>query len=135
MRNKMLGTGEKGYNPIRKMRVIISGLKYAFADFSVLYKSILSIILLIPVIIYNGWIDSSVVVLATSFMIASEMFNTAIEAICDYMQSEFDEKIGMIKDVAAAATAVAITAWIIVVSIELIELYQNIELFKGSYHL
>ncbi len=48
---------------------------------------------------------------------------------------EFDKKIGMIKDVAAAATAVAITAWIIVVSIELIELYQNIELFRGNYHL
>ena len=123
MRNKMLGTGEKGYNIFRKMRVIRSGLKYSMADFSVAYKVIFSILLLIPVIIYNGWIDSSIIIVATAFMIASEMFNTAIEAICDYMQSEFDEKIGMIKDVAAAATAVAIGAWILVVSIEIYELY------------
>ena len=130
MRNKMLGTGEKGYNIFRKMRVIRSVLKYSMADFSVAYKVIFSILLLIPVIIYNGWIDSSIIIVATAFMIASEMFNTAIEAICDYMQSEFDEKIGMIKDVAAAATAVAIGAWILVVSIEIYELY-TILLHRG----
>jgi diacylglycerol kinase (ATP) len=120
----MLGTGEKGYNPARKIRVIISGLRYAMSDFSVMYKVLFSAILLIPVIYYNGWIDSSVVILSTAFMIGAEMFNTAIEAICDYMQSEFDEKIGMIKDVAAAATAVGIAAWIIVVVVELYELYS-----------
>lgn len=123
MRNKMLGTGERGYNIFRKMRVIRSGLKYAMADFSVAYKVVFSLLLLIPVIIYNGWVDSSIIILVTAFMIASEMFNTAIEAICDYMQSEFDEKIGMIKDVSAAATAVAIGAWIVVVLIEIYELY------------
>ena len=122
MRNKMLGTGEKGYSLKRKMRVIYSGLKYAVADFSVMYKTLFSAILLVPVIIYNGWIDSSIIILATAFMISSEMFNTAIEAICDYMQSNFDEKIGMIKDVAAAATAISILAWIIVVTIEIYEL-------------
>ena len=124
MRNKMLGTGEKGYDIFRNMRVIRSGLKYAMADFSVAYKVIFSLLLLIPVIIYNGWIDSSIIILATAFMIASEMFNTAIEAICDYMQSEYDEKIKMIKDVAAAGTAVAIGAWILVVIIEIYELYS-----------
>jgi diacylglycerol kinase (ATP) len=127
----MLGTGEKGYHPLRKMRVVLSGMKYAFADFSVLYKAIFSIILFVPVIFYNGWIDSSMIVLATAFMISAEMFNTAIEAICDYMQSEFDEKIGMIKDVAAAATAVAIFAWQVVVVIEIYELFSVMK-FVGT---
>ena len=126
MRNKMLGTGEKGYHPMRKLRVIVSGLRYAFADFSVLYKTLLSALMLVPVILYNGWIDASVVLLATGAMIAAEMFNTAIEAVCDYMQSDYDEKIGMIKDVAAAATAVVIGAWLLVMGIELYELWQKI---------
>jgi diacylglycerol kinase (ATP) len=126
MRNKILGTGEKGYHPMRKLRVIVSGLRYAFADISVLYKTILSLVMLIPVILYNGWIDASVVLLATGAMIAAEMFNTAIEAVCDYMQSDYDEKIGMIKDVAAAATAVVIGAWLLVMGIELYELLQKL---------
>jgi diacylglycerol kinase (ATP) len=82
--------------------------------------------MLIPVILYNGWIDASVVLLATGAMIAAEMFNTAIEAVCDYMQSEYDEKIGMIKDVAAAATAVIIGAWMLVMGIELYELWEKL---------
>jgi len=126
MRNKMLGTGEKGYHPMRKVRVIVSGLRYAFADFSVLYKTVLSLVMLVPVILYNGWIDASVVLLATGAMIAAEMFNTAIEAVCDYMQSDYDEKIGMIKDVAAAATAVVIGAWMLVMAIELYELWEKL---------
>jgi diacylglycerol kinase (ATP) len=126
MRNKMLGTGEKGYHPMRKVRVIVSGLRYAFADFSVLYKTVLSLVMLVPVILYNGWIDASVVLLATGAMIAAEMFNTAIEAVCDYMQSDFDKKIGMIKDVAAAATAVVIGAWMLVMAIELYELWEKL---------
>ncbi len=135
MKNKMLGTGETGYHPLRKIRVIFSGLRYAFGDFSVLYKSILSAVMLVPVIIYNGWIDSSVIVLATSFMISAEMLNTAIEAVCDYMQSDFDRNIGMIKDVAAAATAVAIIAWLIVMVIELAELYRNFILSGMVHHV
>jgi len=122
----MLGTGEKGYHPMRKVRVIVSGLRYAFADFSVLYKTVLSLVMLVPVILYNGWIDASVVLLATGAMIAAEMFNTAIEAVCDYMQSDYDEKIGMIKDVAAAATAVVIGAWMLVMAIELYELWEKL---------
>ena len=42
MRDKMLGTGEKGYNIFRKIRVVISALKYAMSDFSVAYKVVFS---------------------------------------------------------------------------------------------
>ena len=29
MRHKFLGTGEAGYHPLRKVRTVISGLRYA----------------------------------------------------------------------------------------------------------
>ncbi len=128
MKNKFLGTGERGYHPLRKFAVILSGLHFAVInDFSVLYKMILSLIILIPVLIFNTWIDASLVVLATGVMLAAELFNTAIEAVCDFMKTDFDEKIGIIKDIAAAATGIAIFSWVIVLVIETIEFWPHIE--------
>ena len=35
-----MGGPRKGYYPMRKLQVIVSGLRYAFADVSVLYKTL-----------------------------------------------------------------------------------------------
>ena len=119
MKNKFLDTGEHGYHPFRKFKIILSGLRFAVLyDFSVMYKIILSVLILIPVIIFNAWIDASLVILATGVMLAAEMFKTAIESVCDFMETRYDEKIRMIKDVAAAATGIAIFSWVIVLFME-----------------
>lgn len=48
MRNKFLGIGEPGYHPLHKLRVILNGLRYAVLhDFSVLYKVVLSAVILV----------------------------------------------------------------------------------------
>lgn len=48
MRNKFLGQGEYGYHPIRKIKVCLSGLRYAIRyDFSVAYKIYLSLFMLL----------------------------------------------------------------------------------------
>ena len=40
MKNKFLDTGDNGYHPLRKFKIILSGLKYAVIyDFSVMYYS------------------------------------------------------------------------------------------------
>tara|TARA_B100001115_G_C15691449_1_gene334789 strand:- start:254 stop:649 length:396 start_codon:yes stop_codon:yes gene_type:complete len=45
-----------------------------------------------------------ILVLFTSAMVFSaEMFNTAIENICDYIEPKMDSKIGKIKDISASA--------------------------------
>ena len=47
MRNKFLGTGEAGYHPLRKLRTIYCGLRYAVIyDFSVAWKLIFSFLVL-----------------------------------------------------------------------------------------
>lgn len=120
MKNKFLDTGDHGYHPLRKFKVILAGLRFAVMyDFSVLYKIIFSILLLIPVIIYRDLVDVSLIILATGVMIASEMFNTAIEAVCDFMETNYNEKIGIIKDIAAAAAGITIFSWVAVFVIEL----------------
>lgn len=121
MENKFLGTGEKGYHPLRKFKVVFNGLRFALLhDFSVLYKLILSLVVIIPMIIFdNSYMDISIVILATGVMIAAELFNTAIEAICDFMETDYNEKIGIIKDISAAATGITIFVWVVVLGIEI----------------
>lgn len=125
MKNKFLGTGEEGYNPFRKFKVILTGLRYAAYDFSVLYKFIISILILIPVLMFNSVMDASVIVLATAFMLSAEMFNTAIEATCDFVHPDYHEKIGIIKDIAAAATGIAIFAWLVILIMEVVGLLSK----------
>lgn len=126
MKNKFLGTGNEGYNPFRKFKVIMAGLRFAaVSDLTVLYKIVISIVIIIPVFIFNSWLDASIIVLATAIMLSAELFNTAIEAICDFMKTDYDEKIGIIKDIAAAATGIAIFAWVAVLIIEVIALISH----------
>ncbi|WP_310439531.1 diacylglycerol kinase [Sulfuricurvum sp.] len=127
MKNKFLETGEHGYHPLRKFRIILSGLRFAVLhDFSVLYKIIISVLILIPVMIYKEWVDASLIILATGVMISAEVFNTAIEAICDFMETRYNEKIKIIKDIAAAAAGITIFTWIAVLTIELIKVLPHV---------
>lgn len=133
MKNKFLDTGEKGYHPLKKIKVVVSGLRFAvLTDFSVMYKIVLSMIILIPTMMFNGPLDASIIVLSTGIMISAEIFNTAIEAICDFMKTDYDEKIGIIKDVSAAATGVTIIVWIFVLGIEIFEFWPFIKNFLAS---
>lgn len=53
-------------------------------------------------------------ILAIGLVLTAESLNTAIEAICDYLQPNYDKKIGFIKDIAAGAvTFAALTAIVI----------------------
>ena len=133
MKNKFLDTGEKGYHPLKKIKVVVSGLRFAvLTDFSVMYKIVLSMIILIPTMMFNGPLDASIIVLSTGIMISAEIFNTAIEAICDFIKTDYDEKIGIIKDVSAAATGVTIIVWLFVLGIEIFEFWPFIKNFLAS---
>ncbi len=41
--------------------------------------------------------------MASAAVLSAEIFNTAIEKMCDIIQPDFDERIGFIKDIAAGA--------------------------------
>lgn len=119
MRNKFLGTGEPGYHPLRKLRIVASGLRYAVVyDFSVAYKVIISVAAVALAVYYRHWVDLVMIMLSTAMMLAAEMFNSSIEAICDYLQPREDHRIKVIKDIAAAATGVSILAWAAVMGYE-----------------
>lgn len=125
MRNKFLNTGQPGYHPLRKIKVCLSGFRYAVAyDFSVAYKCVLSVPILVACFYFRQWIDFLSVFAATGLMLIAEMFNTTVEALCDFVESAHNDKIRIIKDISAAATGIAILIWISVIAVELNRLWQ-----------
>jgi diacylglycerol kinase len=122
MRNKFSGTGD-GYHPLRKIRIALSGMKYAILlDFSVAYKVVISVAVLTIAFIFRAWVDFLVILLATGLMLTAELLNSAIEAICDLLVSGYNEKIKVIKDIAAAAAGISIVVWLVVLTVELSEI-------------
>ena len=125
MRNKFLGQGEYGYHPIRKIKVCLSGLRYAIRyDFSVAYKIYLSLFMLLVCFFFRQWIDLFLIMAATSLVIIAEMFNSAIEALCDFIETNENEKIKVIKDISAAATGIAILLWAVVLVVEITKFWN-----------
>lgn len=119
MRNKFLGTGEPGYHPLRKVRTVVSGLRYAVLyDFSVAYKLVVSVVLLSVAFALRAWLDFLLILVATGLVLVAETLNSAIEALCDFVETRRDERIKVIKDVAAAAVGLAIVVWAVVVVAE-----------------
>jgi diacylglycerol kinase (ATP) len=50
-------------------------------------------------------LEIAVLILAATLLLAVETLNTAVEMLCDYVHANPNPRIGRIKDVAAAATA------------------------------
>jgi diacylglycerol kinase (ATP) len=126
MRHKFLGIGEPGYHPLRKLRTVASGLRYAVIyDWSVTYKLVLSAIVLIAAFSFRAWVDFLVILLATAFVVFAEMINSAIEALCDFVEARHNEKIKVIKDIAAAAVGISIFAWMVVILVEVGQLLHR----------
>lgn len=112
-----------GYQPIRKLKVILSGLQVAVVtDFSVAYKVVLSAPILGGAFFLRQWIDASVILLAMGLVLISELFNSAIEVLCDFVEPQKNERIRITKDIAAAAAGLSIAVWTAVLIVETIRL-------------
>ena len=123
MRNKFLGTGSPGYHPLRKIQVVLAGLRFAMLhDFSVAYKMVLSSIIIVLALIFQQWVDFAMILLATGLVVTAELLNSAIEAVCDFIETEENEKIGAIKDIAAAGVGISILVWLTVVVFDIVDL-------------
>ena len=119
MRNKFLGIGEPGYHPLRKVAVVYNGLRFAVRyDFSVAYKLVVALVLITAAGAMRQWVDFAVILLATGLVLTAELLNSAIEALCDFLETGHHERIGAIKDVAAAAVGVSIVVWVVVIGFE-----------------
>lgn len=127
MRHKFLGIGEPGYHPLRKIATVASGLRYAVLyDWSVTYKLILSAVVLAGAFAMRAWVDFLLIVVVTAFVVFAEIVNSAIEALCDFVETRHNEKIGIIKDIAAAGVGIAMLAWLLVLGFEAGEMLRKL---------
>jgi diacylglycerol kinase (ATP) len=125
MRNKFFGTGEPGYHPIRKIKVCLEGIYHAARfDFSFAYKLFLSIIVLVLCFIFRQWIDFFFILTSTGLVLMAELFNSAIEALCDFIEIRENPKIKVIKDISASAVGICILLWATIMTVELIRLWR-----------
>jgi diacylglycerol kinase len=116
-----------GYNPTRKLKVILSGLHVAVVtDFSVAYKVVLSIPVLGGAFFFRQWVDVSLILLAMGLMLISELFNSAIEVLCDFVEPQQNEHIRVTKDIAAAAVGLSILVWATILVIESIRIWAGL---------
>jgi diacylglycerol kinase (ATP) len=69
-------------------------------------------------------VDFISVFAATGLMLICEMFNTTIEALCDFVETRQNEKVRVIKEIAAAATGISILIWAVVMVTELGHLWS-----------
>jgi diacylglycerol kinase len=126
MRHKFLGTGEPGYHPLRKIRTIVSGLRYAVIyDFSVAWKLAVSLLVLVAAMFARDWVDVVLIIVVTALVLVAEIMNSAIEALCDFVETRHNEKIGIIKDIAAAGVGIAMLAWALVLGFEVEEMLRK----------
>ncbi|MEL6228644.1 MAG: diacylglycerol kinase [Cyanobacteria bacterium J06636_28] len=114
-----------GYHPLRKLNVILSGLHIAVVtDISVAYKVILSIPVLGVSFFFRQWVDFSLILLAMGLMLISELFNSALEVLCDFVEPQRNEQIRIVKDIAAASAGLSILVWAVILILESIRLLQ-----------
>jgi diacylglycerol kinase len=111
---------------LRKAKVILMGLWHAGHDFNVAYKMVLSVVVLVLAAVTGSWLDVAVVAAATGLLLAGELFNTAVELLCDIVEPGHDERIGAVKDVAAAAAGTAMVFWLAVVVLEAVRLISQL---------
>ncbi len=127
MRHKFLGTGDPGYHPLRKIRTVFSGLRFAVAyDFSVAYKLVLSALVLAAAFALRAWVDLLLILVVTALVLVAEILNSAIEALCDFVETRHNEKIKVIKDIAAAAVGISIFVWFVVLIVETSRFWQGV---------
>lgn len=110
-------------NPKQECKKIINSFKYAIEGFISSFKTernmkihILAMIIVIALGLYVklSMIEWCVIAIIIALVIASELFNTAIETIVDMISPEKNPKAKLAKDISAAAVlALAIGAIVI----------------------
>lgn len=111
--------------PVRKVKSWVSGLRFAaLRDISVAYKIGVFVLILFLSLYARQWMNALFVSFATALVLMAELFNSAIERLCDYLTTEHDEEIRAIKDISAAAVGACMLAWFIVILAQAVHLIQ-----------
>lgn len=101
---------------IIKIKHSINGIYLAFLTQNSFKIHVISAIFVLVLSYFLGlsFLEWSYITSAILFVLVSEMFNTAIELICNFVHMKFHRKIRRIKDVSAGAVFIAVVNSLIV---------------------
>jgi diacylglycerol kinase len=101
-----------GYDLVKKIRIVLAGLWAAInLDFSVRYKVVVSLVFIGIATYLRSPFVFLFILTVTGLMLITEILNTVVETLCDYIQPGPDPKIALIKDMAASAAGIALLIW------------------------
>jgi diacylglycerol kinase len=118
------------YQRIKSFSFALKGILYAFKTQHNIWIHIIVMVFVITAgyIFKLSLIEWGLIVFAIGIVLVSELINTAIESLVDFISPNYDKNVGLIKDVAAGA--VLISAIISVVIGFIIFLPKIIRLIK-----
>ncbi len=89
---------------LESIKCAIIGFKYAYTtEKNFIYYTIIAVIFFIANIILKSTLLELSIFFITAFAVfGAEFANTAIEHLCDYTTNDFNNKIKIVKDIAAA---------------------------------
>jgi diacylglycerol kinase (ATP) len=61
---------------------------------------------------------------ATALVPMAELFNSVVEALCDFIETGENLKIKVIKDISASAVGICILLWATIMTVEFIRLWH-----------
>jgi len=74
----------------------------------------------------RAWVDLLLILVVTALVLVAEILNSAIEALCDFVETRHNERIKVIKDIAAAAVGISILVWFVVLIVEASRFLQGV---------
>ena len=93
---------------MKKFSNAFNGLKIAFSHKAVMIQIVLALMAIIGgIIIKLDYYEWFAFIICIMLVITSEIFNTSIEKIGNYLNIKKDEKIKQIKDLSSAAVLIA----------------------------
>lgn len=93
---------------MKKFSVAISGLAQAVKDRSVAIQLVLMVLALIASVIFKfTYVENLILGVCIGMVVVTEILNTCIEKLCDVVSPNIDERIKVIKDMAAGAVLFA----------------------------
>jgi len=98
----------KNQNFVNRLGFAISGLKLAVrSEKSIRFQMLAAVAAFLLLLIFRPepiwW---AIIIVMVVMVLAAELFNTALEILCDFVQPDHHEAIKQIKDVAAGAVLV-----------------------------
>lgn len=100
----------------KSVRFTINGLMWILRNERNFQFHILGLILNLFLIVFLGLSNSeaALIIVCCFFVLTTETVNTCTEKLCDYIQPDFDPRIGIIKDLAGGAVLLSVIASVVV---------------------